>query len=284
MKQCLLSMFLAGIFSVITWPFSASAADQSEAPGSRVVEQEARTFVNRIQSGEIAALSNDDVVKTFKALNPEIIASYLEIGAQPYNEYELWMRREERLGGHWPAKPFLNYIKYRQQPRQVYVKWLDGGAKAGQEMIFDETRRKDAMYGHIGGFFNVMSIWTALDGVMARDNSNHTVADLGVKSIFAIVTTERAQYQAEGHRPYPDRIEIADAAGQRTVALTWIAPSPKHYAYRTKVYLELAHPMVRGIEAWDDHGTLIERIFLERIVPANFKEADFDPGNKAYAF
>jgi hypothetical protein len=74
------------------------------------VEQEARTFVNRIQSGEIAALSNDDAVKTFKALNPEVIASYLEISAQPYNEYELWMRREERLGGHWPAKPFLNYI------------------------------------------------------------------------------------------------------------------------------------------------------------------------------
>lgn len=279
------SLVLGAVFSALAWPCMAASAEPfSDIPLQSVVAQEAQAFVNRIQSGDIARLSDDEVIKTFRQLNPEVIASYLEIGARPYNEYELWMRREERIEGRWPAKPFLNYIKYRHEPRQVYVKWLDGGAKAGQEMIFDETKRKDAMYGHIGGLFNVLSIWTALDGAMARANSNHTVIDFGVQAIFSIVKAERAQYEAEGRRPFTDRVEIAKVAGQRTVALTWIAPSTKHYAHKTKVYLELAQPMVRGIEAWDAQGALLERILIEKIVPAGFSDADFDPRNKAYAF
>lgn len=248
------------------------------------IEHEARQFVRRLQAGKIAAMSDEDVVEAFEDLDPEVLASYLEMGGQAYGEYELWMSREERLGGQWPDKPFLNHIKYKHQPRKVYMKWLKGGANAGQEIIYDETRRKDQMYGHLGGLFNVASVWTSVTGSMARANSNHTIADLGVQAIFGIVAAERAQYLAEGRRPFPDRIEVATVAGQRTVALTWVAPSRKHYAHKTRVYLDLDRPMVRGIEAWNESGEQTERIILQKIVPATFTDADFDPANKAYAF
>jgi Protein of unknown function (DUF1571) len=151
-------------------------------------------------------------------------------------------------------------------------------------MIFDETRRKDAMYGHVGGVFNVMSIWTPIDGALARINSNHTVADMGLQSISAIVTAERALYHSEGRRPFPDQIDIGEVAGQRTVALTWVSPSARHHAPKTRVHLDLRQPVVRGIESWDADGTLIERIFLEKILKTTFKDEDFDPANEAYAF
>ena len=284
MKKMIHSLVLSSLICVSAWPLAAIAGSASDIPALTVVAQEAQSLVERIQAGDIAKLTDADVIDTFKRLTPEVIASYLELGVQPYNEYELWMRREERLGGKWPAKPFLNHIKYRHRPRQLYLKWLTGGPKAGQEMIFDETRRKDALYGHVGGVFNVMSIWTPIDGALARSNSNHTVADLGLQSICAIVTAERALYHAGGRRPFPDGIEIGEVAGQRTVALTWVAPSARHYAYRTKVYLDLRQPVVRGIEAWDADGTLIERIFLDKIVRTTFKDEDFDPANEAYAF
>ncbi|TAL15528.1 MAG: DUF1571 domain-containing protein [Aquabacterium sp.] len=274
---------LAAIFLLAAWRLPVHATSVPDA-ASEGLAQQARGLVARIQSGELAQLPDADVAETFRRLDPEALASYLEIGVQPYNEYELWMRREERLGGRWPAKPFLNYVKYRHEPRQVYVKWLRGGAKAGQEIIYDETRRKDAMHGHVGGILNVASIWTALDGSMARSNSNHRVTDLGLQAIYAILKTERELYRSEGRRPIPDRVEVDQLEGQRMIALTWIASSPKHYAYRTKVYLDLRLPIVRGIESWDAEGSQIERIFIERIVPTRFEDSDFDPANQSYAF
>lgn len=284
MKKAVRALATSGLICLSAWPLAAMSANAPDIPAAAVVTQEAQRLVDRIHSGDIAKLADADVIETFKRLTPEVIASYLELGAQPYNEYELWMRREERLSGRWPAKPFVNHIKYRHRPRQLYIKWLDSGAKAGQEMIFDETRRKDALYGHVGGVFNVMSIWTSIDGALARSNSNHSVADLGLQSISAIVTAERALYRAEGRRPFPDHIEVGEVAGQRTVALTWVAPSVRHYAHKTKVHLDLRQPVVRGIEAWDADGTLIERIFLDKIVRTTFKDEDFDPANEAYAF
>jgi len=249
-----------------------------------VIMQEAQAFAQRFKAGEIAALPDEALVKAFKQLNPETLTSYLEVGARPYTDYELWLTREERLNGQWPSKPFLNHIKYRQQPRQVYVRWLDGGAKAGQEIIYDETRRKGEMYGHIGGAFNVMSVWTSLTGSMARANSKHSVNELGVQAMVAMLVADRSQFLAEGHRPYPASIEVARFGGQRTVAVTWLAPSDQHYAHKTTVYMDLQQPVMRGIEAWADDGSQIERIVLDKIVPTTFTDADFDPGNKAYKF
>jgi hypothetical protein len=284
-KPAPLFLVLIGLLAVLPgWLLAHAANNVPEATTVAAQAQEARVFVNRLKAGEIAAMSDEDVIKAFKQLNPDVISAYLELGAQPYAEYELWMHREERIGGVWPDKPFVNYIKYRQKPRQVYVKWLDGGAKAGQEMIFDESKRKDEMYGHIGGLFNVMSIWTSMHGVFARNNSNHTVADLGIQAIFDIVNGERALYMAEGLRPHPQQIEVMEVSGTRVVALTWIAPTRKHYAHKTRVFLELNQPMVRGIEAWDESGAQIERIIIDKIVPMKFQDADFEPSNKAYAF
>ena len=285
MKQAALFLALIGVLTMtIGLPLAHAGVNALDTSASATRSQEAHIFANRLKAGEIAAMSDENVIKTFTQLHPDVISAYLEVGAQPYTEYELWMSREERIGGAWPNKPFLNYIKYRQKPKQIYVKWLDGGAKAGQEIIFDESKRKDEMYGHIGGFFNVTSIWASMNGIFARNNSNHTVVDLGIQAIFNIVNSERALYTSEGLRPHPQQIEVMEVGGARVVALTWIAPNRKHYAHKTRVFLELNQPMVRGIESWDEDGTQIERIIIDKIVPAKFQDADFSPTNKAYTF
>jgi hypothetical protein len=278
----------AVIAGALLVPLAWAEQEQKTADwlNSPTLNREADAFAQNIKSGALAAMSDHDVREAYKRITPEAIAAYLVAGIKPYNEYEILLKRQERLPQGWTDKPAINYIKYRHQPRQVYMKWLKGGPNAGQEMIYDETKRKDAMYAHFGGVMNVMSIWTSIDGLLAKNNSNHTVRDLGMQAIVDIISADRAQFLREGHRPVPDDIDIEELNHERTVVLTWKAPSgkPLHYAKKTKVYLDLKRPLVKQIEAWDDDGEMFERIYFERISPATFTDADFDPKNKDYAF
>ena len=242
--------------------------------------------VQRMTSGEWARLTDEQVLSAVQQLGSEGIVRYLELGMRQLPEYELWMTRQERLADGWNDKPFVNYLKYRHQPRQVYMSWLKGGPKAGQEILYDETLRKDAMYGHVSGVFNVMSIWTALDGALARANSLHSVRDAGLQSVVEIL---RAQLEARRHGgvlPKPDQVEIDHIGGQRVVAVTWTSSGGEQagYAHQTRLSLDLMMPVVRQVTSWDAKGHLRERIVFERIQPTRLTPADFDPRHPAYSF
>lgn len=257
-----------------------------DAPQSTANANEAEALVQMIKSGALLSMGDEQLLKTFGQLAPQTYSSYLELGVKPLNEYELWMKREERLSSGWTAQPFLNYIKYRHKPRQVYMKWLKDSPKSGQEIIYDETRRKDASYGHLGGLFNVTSMWTHIDGTMAKGNSNHTVRDLGMQSVVALLVDGYRLRVKEGLPAAPNLIEVAKINGERIVALTWVTPAglTGSYAAKSKVYVNLQQPWVRMIESWNERGEMIERISFDKVVPATFTDTDFDPKNSNYAF
>ena len=121
---------------------------------------------------------------------------------------------------------------------------------------------------------------------MARGNSNHTVRDLGMQSVVAIVVDSNRRRLKEGLPIAPNQIEIARINGERTVALTWATPPGMtgSYAAKSKVYVDLTQPWVRMIESWDDHGEMSERISFDKVLPATFTDADFDPKNSSYGF
>ena len=250
------------------------------------VRQQARELLQRWQAGAFLALDDEALVRSFRALPPEVLATALALGASQHEGFEIWMKRQERISGHWNDAPFLNHIKFRQQPRQVYMAWLPGGPKAGQEILYDARRRGDAMYGHLGGVFNVMSMWTSLDGSLARQNSNHSVLDLSPRFIAEVVSAELQRYRAEGRSPQADVFEVLTVAGQRCLALAWTPPSgpPAHYAARTRVCLNLRQPWVLQVESWDAAGDIQERILFDKLVPSTFSDADFDPAHPAYRF
>lgn len=81
-------------------------------------------------------------------------------------------------------------------------------------------------------------------------------------------------------------IWIARINGERTVAFTWVTPPGMtgSYAAKSKVYVNLTQPWVRMIESWDEHGEMNERISFDKVVPATFTDADFDPKNSDYGF
>ncbi|MBR7552095.1 DUF1571 domain-containing protein, partial [Mycobacterium tuberculosis] len=72
------------------------------------------------------------------------------------------------------------------------------GAQSGQEIIYDETKRKDEMYGHLGGIMGFTSIWTAIDGTLAKSQSNHTVRDLGFQFVLSMLERDAGTLRAPG--------------------------------------------------------------------------------------
>jgi hypothetical protein len=284
-KEMTMSMrrviLLLAAVACLSAPLTRVAAQQAGGQGA---QEEAHALLLRVQSGDLASMTDDELVDFFKRIDPPALLDYLRAGASAYPQYELWMRREERIRGRWPAQPALNYIKFSSHPLRIYVRWLAGGAKAGQEVLYDETRRKDAMYGHLGGFLGGISTWTSLDGPLARDNSNHPITDLSLQSVTRILAAEQALYREEGASPAPQEVAVERVHGFRCVALTWVAPSPRHYAGKTRMCFDLSLPIVRQIESWNDAGQLQERLQFLDIRPAQFTDMDFDPDNKAYHF
>lgn len=265
-------IMLAGLMQPGAWAASPSATPDQ--------------VVQRMASGDWAKSTDEQLVSTIQHLGSEGIVQYLEWGMRQLPEYELWMKRQERLADGWNDQPFVNYLKYRHEPRQVYMSWLKGGPKAGQEILYDETLRKDAMYGHVSGVFNVMSIWTALDSPLARANSQHSVRDAGLQSVVEILRTQLEARRHGGVLPKPDKVEIDHIGGQRVVSVTWTSSGREQagYAYQTRLSLDLLMPVVRQVTSWDATGQLRERIVFERIRPTRLTPADFDPGHPAYAF
>lgn len=262
------------------------ARAQSPTWQTEPIRQQAKALLQRWQSGTLSQLDDAALLTLFKELPTEVLVTTMQLGAHQPEGFEIRMQRQERIDGDWPDKPFLNHILLRRQPRQVYMAWLPGGPKAGQEILFDARQRTDAMYGHLGGMLGFVSKWIDLDGRIARQNSNHTVLNLGPDFVAEVLGREVGRQAKAGRSTKPDQVEVMTVAGQRTVALTWSPGSsdPAAYAARTRVCLNLRQPWALQIESWAASGEIRERILYERVEPRSFTDQDFDPKNPAYKF
>lgn len=248
--------------------------------------QQAALFSRQVASGELARLPDAQVLAVFQALQPDALLKWARAEMNRYPEYEYWMSRQERLNGQWQEQPAKMQIRYRHAPRQLYAKWLPGGAQAGQEILYDETRRKDEMYGHLGGVLGFTSMWIALDGSLARSQSNHTVRDLGFQYVLSMLERDAKSLRAAGLSEKYGEAEIVQEQGVRMVALTWDLPAgaPQYYAKRVQLMLDLKHPYIRVETAWDADGNMVEKIVFDKLVRKTFEAAVFDPANPEYRF
>ncbi|SOY85052.1 conserved exported protein of unknown function [Cupriavidus taiwanensis] len=265
---------------------SAAAATTGTAYDGLPSAQQAALFSRQVASGELARLSDAQVLAVFQALQPDALLKWARAEMNRYPEYEYWMSRQERLNGQWQEQPAKMQIRYRHAPRQLYAKWLPGGAQAGQEVLYDETRRKDEMYGHLGGVLGFTSMWIALDGSLARSQSNHTVRDLGFQYVLSMLERDAKSLRAAGLSEKYGKAEIVQEQGVRMVALTWDLPAgaPQYYAKRVQLMLDLKHPYIRVETAWDADGNMVEKIVFDKLVRKTFEAAAFDPANPEYRF
>ncbi|MFM0555729.1 DUF1571 domain-containing protein [Paraburkholderia sediminicola] len=268
---------------------TASAVKAPATPSSQVgkltLDQQVKWLRAAQQSGAMEKLGDAQLVALFQSLDPLALPRYIKEGPNGYPSYEFTMARSERIHGQWPDKPDHMLVRVAHDPLRIYAKWLPDGAHAGQEIIYDESKRTDEMYGHLGGIMNVMPVWSSLNGSLARAQSNHQVRDLGTEYIANQYLSEGKKY-IEAGLPRSTQVEVKTIDGVRVVAFTFETPTgqPQFYAKKETLGLDLRHPYFRTVESYDNDGKIFEKIVFETITPKTFDDSTFDPKNKAYKF
>lgn len=200
-----------------------AAASQSAAIASFAAMDIARQTAwlgSQVHANAFSGWSDEDVLAMTQAMRPETLVRWLKAEVAKLPEYEYRMRRQERVKDQWQSPPALMLVRYRNAPRQVYARWLKGGAHAGQEIIYDETVRRDEMYGHLGGLVSFMTIWSALDGSLAKSQSNHTARELGLQFIVDTVERDRRAHVATGGSGKFNEAKMVTEDGERMLRLT----------------------------------------------------------------
>ncbi len=195
----------------------------SSQVGKLTLDQQVKWLRAAQQSGAMEKLDDAQLVALFRSLDPLALPRYIKEGPNGYPSYEFTMARSERIRGQWPDNPDHMLVRLAHDPLRIYAKWLPDGAHAGQEVIYDESKRSDEMYGHLGGIMNVMPLWTSLGGALARTQSNHQVRDLGTEYIASQYLDEGKKY-AEAGLPRSTQIEVKTIDGVRVVAFTFETP------------------------------------------------------------
>jgi Protein of unknown function (DUF1571) len=253
--------------------------------GALPLDKQVRWLSHAARSGLLANMDDDALVALFKSLDPLTLPRYLQEGPNGYRSYEFTMFRRERINGIWPSQPDHMLVRVTRDPMRIYAKWLPDGAHAGQEIIYDETRRPNEMYGHLGGLLNVIDIWTSLNGTMARSQSRHSLRDLGTEYLAGQFLDEGKRFISTGAMR-PKKIEVMTLDGVRVVAFTYVTPSgqPEFYAKTEVLGLDLRRPYFRTAESFDNNGKIFESVVFETITPRAFDAAAFDPKNPEYKF
>ncbi|WP_409258877.1 DUF1571 domain-containing protein [Paraburkholderia bannensis] len=265
---------------------AASPSGNAAAEVSKLsVDQQVKWLQRAQKSGALVKMDDAQLAALFQTLDPLVVPTVVKLGPSGYPSYEFTLSRWERLNGKWPSKPAHMLVKLDHDPLRIYAKWLPDGEHSGEEVIYDASKKPDEMYGHLGGLLGVMPMWTALDGTLARSQSNHKITDLGTEFIVSQFMTDAKKYVEVG-APYKPDVEVKTVNGVRVVALTYVSPSgkPQFYAKKQTLGLDLRHPYFRTVEAYGDDGQIFEKIVIDSITPKSFDAEVFDPKNPDYKF
>jgi hypothetical protein len=261
------------------------ASDIASTVAGLPLEQQVKWLRNAAQNGTLEQMEDAQLVALFEAFDPMTVPCYIEEGPNGYPSYEFTMLRQERVRGNWPRRPDRMLVRLTREPLRIYARWLPDGPHSGQEIIYDESKRADAMYGHLGGLFNFVPLWTSVNGTLARSQSNHRVRDLGTEFIAQQFLDEGRKFAAAGIT-HPAQIDVRTVDGVRVIAFTYETPTgqPEYYAKKEVLGLDLRHPYFRMAESYGNDGEIFERIVFLTITPKTFDDMAFDPKNPNYKF
>jgi hypothetical protein len=277
------------VMLIVALAGTGRAAPESDTPASAVgtlpPDAQVRWLQRAASDDSLAQLDDAQLVALFASLDPRTLERYIAAGPNGYASCEFTMRHRERISGRWPARADHLLVRIAHDPLRLYARWLPDGAHAGQEVLYDATRRGDEMYGHTGGLLSAVSMWTQLDGAFARSQSHHRLTELGTEAIARRFLDDYPRL-ADVDATRPSHIAVQTRDGVRVVAFTWDAPPGASGlpASRETLGLDLRHPWFRTVQSYDSEGRLVEDVVIESIEPKDFDALTFDAHNPDYRF
>ena len=177
----------------------ADATEDVARVGDLSVEQQAQWLSRSAESGALAKLDDAQLVALFHSLDARTLPRYLQEGLDDFQSCEFTMRRRERIKGKWPKRADHMLVRVTREPLRIYAKWLPDGAHAGQEVIYDDSKRPDQLYGHLGGLLGVVPMWTSVNGALRPRAVESFDPRARHRRDHAALHRRRAQVRRSGH-------------------------------------------------------------------------------------
>jgi hypothetical protein len=205
---------------------------------------------------------------------------------QHYPDYSYTMLRQERLQHDKSLPPLAErmQVRYRHTPRAIYILWQAGGARAGQEILYDAVLDANNLRTHAGTFLSSIIFTVAIDGMLARTQSRHSVRAIGFQYLLDQLDADLAKLKSQSLREQTT-VRVVQDGGKRYLEFVFQTPGePNFYANTTRLQLDLQRPIVRLVESQDGEGQVFERTQFEQVNVQPLPVDAFDPKNPQYHF
>ncbi len=237
------------------------------------------------ENGVIERMSDEQVTALLSSVGYDALLKNMRRFLEVNPTFEARLLKLERFEKELPEQPDRMHLRYREAPQAIYVRWLEGGPNAGQEIIFDAEKDADRLYAHAGGWLNIKNVWIARDSSIARRRTNHDVSELGFMTFVRIMEKDRRTLEENGLPWTPVKEGIVRYDKKRYWESEFVTPGPPaYYAARTRFLFDLATGMPRLIEIFDADSKLLERYDYTSVTWGALPDNAFDPDNPEYDF
>jgi len=191
-----------------------------------------------------------------------------------------WLKGKSKVQGE--EKILFNN---RQNPRGIYMKWLDGPWK-GRELVYNEVLNKDKIRVREGGLLGKAgALWLDYTGDLARRGTNHTVPEMGLKFFMDILQKDWKHAQGTNDLKRVNKgIQLLDGRKVYVMEIT-LPKDPKagYYCYRSIQYIDYEAAFEPKIENYDWNNQFLESYYYTEIkFNPGLPDNTYDPKNPEY--
>ena len=207
-------------------------------------------------------------------------------------DYTCTMVKKERLGK--TVEPNRIFMKVREQPFSVYLRFEEPKARCGQEVLFVSGQNNDKLLGHDVGIKKYLgSMWLVPDGTIAMMGQRYPVTDSGIANLVKkMIETMRADMKY-GECDVRFTLDGPQIEGRPCVRIDVIHPVKRDCFrfHKAEIFLDkqLGVPLQYSAYLWPENEGE-DPILDEEYSFSNLKfnvgltDKDFDRENKEYQF
>ena len=222
-------------------------------------------------------------------------------GLQTFNakikDYSCVMIKRERIGGQLQESSTL-YMKIREQPFSIYVKYLKPDKKAGVEALYRKGYHNDQLLGHEVGFKAMAgSLWLDPNGRLAMAGQKYPITDGGIPNLVRkMMETVRLDLKndPQGKETFVKFVENGgEIDGRPCIRVDVLHPvqRPCYRFHRAEIYLDKEWGIPVRYAAWmwptvPGGKPVLDEEFTYTKLQFNrgFTDWDFNEKNKEYKF
>ncbi len=237
------------------------------------------------EKGIALDMTDEQITGLYEGAGPEVLIKASKAWLVENNTYEFIMLKQELVRGQWNETPDRMLVKFREKPRAVYAKWLEGGRRPGQEVIFNELKDPENLRAHAGGWLNLITVTLSLNSAIVKRDTNHTLDEMGFLELMRHLDDDRIKLEKRGLSVAPVSSRSVTYKGKRYWENVYETPGPPDfYTARARLLFDLQYAVPRLVEVFDTNGKLIERIEYEMTRWVKLDDSHFEENHPDYNF